>query len=75
MDVDSIIRTLKLVITLGLTLGLVFCLRTCMNFYLKYPTYTDIHMVDQQDAFFPAVTFCPYPDSKNRLKEIILKVI
>ena len=32
-------------------------------------------MVDQQNAIFPVVTFCPEPKSKYKVKEDILKVI
>ena len=72
---DTIKSILKLVIAIILTIGLAFCLRTCLIFYLDYPTYTDIAMVNQQDAIFPAVTLCPDPDSKIKVKEDVLKVI
>ena len=72
---DTIKSILKLVIAIILTIGLSFCLKTCLIFYLDYPTYTDIAMINQQDAIFPALTLCPDPDSKMTVKEDVLKVI
>ena len=67
-------KVIKLIIFVTLTVGLTVCIETCFCHYLDYPTYTDIVMVDQQDAIFPVVTFCPDLKSKVKVKEDVLKV-
>ena len=68
-------KSLTFVTLVGSTVGLAICLRKCLTFFLEEPSYTDISMVDQQNAIFPVVTFCPEPKSKYKVKEDILKVI
>ena len=65
---------LKFVVAVSLMVGLGACLFTCFKFYLKFPTYTDISMVNQKESLFAAVTFCPEPDSKSKAKLDVLKV-
>ena len=65
---------LKFVVAVALMVGLGACLFTCFEFYLKFPTYTDISMVNQKESLFAAVTFCPEPDSKSKAKLDVLKV-
>ena len=65
---------LKFVVAVSLMVGLGTCLFTCFEFYLGFPTYTDISMVNQNESLFAAVTFCPEPDSKSKAKLAVLKV-
>ena len=65
---------LKFVVAVSLMVGLGTCLFTCFEFYLEFPTYTDISMVNQNESLFAAVTFCPEPDSKSKAKLAVLKV-
>ena len=69
----SIKTILKLVTGLFLNIALAYCLTYCVTFYLEYPTYTDVALVDQTDAIFPAITFCP--GDKAKLKGDVLKVL
>ena len=62
----------KLVVLSLLIAGLVACLSTCFSFYFDFPTYTDISMVEQGKALFPAVTICP--DTPAAAKEDVLVV-
>ena len=55
-----------------LGIGLIISLDECFKFYWLSPTYTDIALVDQHKAQFPALTFCP--DTKEKIKEDVLKV-
>ena len=62
-------------------LGLVFITveKSVQSFtrYLEHPTYTDILVVEQKDAEFPSMTFCPISDGfkaaelKVRLQKLI----
>ena len=57
-----------------LNVGLVLCLQKCFEFYFSAPTYTDIALVEQHEAEFPALTFCPDSPDLVKLKEDVLKV-
>ena len=61
----------KLAIAIVLGIGLIICLEECYNFYCLSPTYTEINLVEQHEAEFPALTFCPYGEV---IKEDVLKV-
>ena len=68
---------LRYIIFLILFTGLVVCLGNCFAFFFIYPTYTDVHLVDQQDAPFPDITLCAEttPTSTHQhIKENVLKV-
>ena len=69
-DVKTVINFLTVA---SLFTALTFCLSVCFTFYMGFPTYTDISMVDQPNAPFPAVTFCP--DTYPKAKEEVLKVM
>ena len=69
-DVKTVINFLTVA---SLFTALTFCLSVCFTFYMGFPTYTDISMVDQPNAPFPAVTFCP--DTYPKAKEEVLKVL
>ena len=65
-------KFLKLVVLSLLIGGLVACLSICFSFYLDFPTYTEISMVEQEEALFPAVTICP--NKLTAAKEDVLVV-
>ena len=61
----------KFALAIVLGIGLIICLEECFNFYSISPTYTEITLVEQHEAEFPALTFCPYGEL---IKEDVLKV-
>ena len=62
----------KFLVAVSVTAGLAICVYTCFQFYYDFPTYTDISVVNQEEALFPAVTFCP--ELPEKIKEDVLRV-
>ena len=62
----------KFLVAVSVTAGLAICVYTCFQFYYDFPTYTDISVVNQEEALFPAVTFCP--EFPEKIKEEVLRV-
>ena len=48
---------------------LAWSLYECFDMYIRHPTYTDITIMDQKDAPFPAITVCPM-DYNNKVLEV-----
>ena len=61
---------LRFMLTLVITVALVYYLILCLLAFVSNPTYTDITMVDQQKAAFPVVTVCPKPGYKGKVLEV-----
>ena len=63
---------LKLLLTLGISIWLLRILYECFYIYIMSPTYTEITMVEQEDAPFPAITLCPVRGFKADVLKVSL---
>ena len=61
---------LRFLLTLVITVALVYYLILCLLAFVSNPTYTDITMVDPQKASFPAITVCPKPGYKDEVLKV-----
>ena len=62
IHVRSVLRVLM---TLAVSIGLIFILQDCLNAFVSNPTYTEITMVDQKKSSLPVITLCPKPGYKD----------
>ena len=61
---------LKLLLTLGISIWLVSILYQCFYIYIMSPTYTEITMVEQENAPFPVITLCPVRGFKANVLKV-----
>jgi len=79
--IPNIIRSKNLIILimwsaftiLSICVGSYFVIESILN-YLKYNTITNIDIIDETEAIFPALTFCGYPSLETHLNETIISV-
>ena len=65
---------LRLLMTLAVSIGLIFILQDCLNAFVSNPTYTEMTMVDQKKSSLPVITLCPKPGYKDDVLKVIVKI-